>query len=130
MSVDILSNSQKGEVRTMSEIYVPNLIHPNLANKIRREWFQDYDIENMDNIRFLNRALEWLRKNGELEHYKEYWFIFSKNDRKVINTKRVILDLGRIHMRTQTTHAYHVFFVREKGNENENSKIPSWRGRF
>ena len=97
----------------MSEIYVPDLSHSDLANKIRREWFQDYDIENMDNIRFLNRALEWLRKNGELEHYKKYWFIFSKNDRKVINTKRVILDLGRIHMRTQTNHAYHVFFVRE-----------------
>ncbi len=116
MNVDILSSSQKGEAGTMSEIYVPDLSHPDLANKIRREWFQDYDIENMDNIRFLNRALEWLRKNGELEHYKKYWFIFSKNDRKVINTKRVILDLGRIHMRTQTNHVYHVFFVREKGD--------------
>ena len=112
--VDILSSSQKGEARTMSEIYVPDLSHPDLANLIRREWFQDYDIENMDNIRFFNQALEWLRKHGELGNYRKYWFIFSKNDQKVINTKRVILDLGRIHMRTQETHAYHVFFVREK----------------
>jgi hypothetical protein len=93
--------------------YAPILIHPDLANRIRREWFQDYDIEALDNIRFFNQALEWLRKNGELENYRKYWFVFSKNDKRLHSTKKVVLDLGMVHKRTEKNHICHVFFVKE-----------------
>lgn len=96
--------------------YAPFLIHPDLANLIRREWFLSYDIENLDNIRFFNQALEWLRKNGELENYRKYRFVFSKNDKRLHSTKKVVLDLGMVHMRTQRNHVYHVFFIQEKGD--------------
>ncbi len=92
-----------------------DLSNADLIHKIRIQWFEELGIEDMDNIRFLNHALEYLRKNGILERYKEYRFIFSKNDRRLFQSKniKVILDLGYIKRRTMNLYRYHVFFVKD-----------------
>ena len=87
-------------------------------SEIRSKWLKDLpseDIPSRDLRRLINGAMWYLHRMKLTRSYREYRFIFSKNDKQVMENKniKICLDLGKIKMKRETTHTYHAFFVKD-----------------
>ena len=91
-------------------------------SEIRSKWLKDLpteDIQSEDLRRLINSGVQYLHRMKLTRSYRDYRFIFSKNDRQLMENKniKICLDLGKIKMKRETTHAYHAFFVRDLAYE-------------
>ena len=98
--------------------YIPMLKHPELPHLIRLNWFTEYALEDADpksTARIFKDSIRWLKTHDELERFKNYRFVFSRNDKRLYSdkTKHVLLDLGKIRIKRETSALYHAFFIKE-----------------
>lgn len=87
-------------------------------SQVRAQWLTDLpimDIKDEDLRRMINEGIRYLYRRNLLPVYRHYRFVFSKNDKHVTNNKtlKICVDFGKIKMKRQTTHTYHVFLVED-----------------
>ena len=87
-------------------------------SEIRTKWLTDLpylDIGFNDLRKMINGAMRYLHRMDRISSYMDYRFVFSKNDKRVTcnKTLKICVDFGKIKMKRQTTHTYHVFFVED-----------------